>query len=44
MLVYPIEALDRFSYFSEYFFYFPENKIYLFEVLKNVFRNSKYVF
>jgi hypothetical protein len=26
------------------FFYFPETKIYLFKVLKNVFRNSNYVF
>jgi hypothetical protein len=26
------------------FFYFPKTKFYLFEVLKNVFRNSKYVF
>jgi hypothetical protein len=26
------------------FFYFPETKIYLFEGLKNVFRNSNYVF
>jgi hypothetical protein len=34
MLTYLIEALSKFSYFSEYFFYFPETKIYLFEELK----------
>jgi hypothetical protein len=33
----------KFSYFLEYF-YFPKTKIYLFKVLKKVFRNSKYVF
>jgi hypothetical protein len=44
MLTYLIEGLGKFSYFLEYFFYFPETKIYLFEELKNVFRNSNYVF
>jgi hypothetical protein len=44
MLTYLIEALDKFSYFSEYFFYFPETKIYLFEELKNVFKTFNYVF
>jgi hypothetical protein len=33
MLVYPIEALGRFSYFRNIFL-FSENKIYLFKVLK----------
>jgi hypothetical protein len=40
MLTYLIEALGKFSYF----FYFSETKIYLFVELKNVFRNSNYVF
>jgi hypothetical protein len=39
MLVYSIEALGRFSYFG-IFVYFPKTKIYLFKVLKNVFRKS----
>jgi hypothetical protein len=30
--------------FLRIFSYFPETKIYLFKILKNVFRNSKYVF
>jgi hypothetical protein len=34
MLTYLIEALGKFSYFSEYFFYFLETKIHLFEELK----------
>jgi hypothetical protein len=43
MLTYLIEALGKFSYFR-IFFYFTETKIYLFEEIKNVFRNSNYVF
>jgi hypothetical protein len=34
MLTYIIEALGKFSYFFEIFFYFLETKIYLFEILK----------
>jgi hypothetical protein len=34
MLINIIEALDKFSYFLEYFCIFSETKIYLFEVLK----------
>jgi hypothetical protein len=30
--------------FFRIFFYFPETKIYLFEIPKNTFRNSKYGF
>jgi hypothetical protein len=50
MLTYLIEVLGKFSYFRNnflffgIFFYFPKTKIYLFEELKNVFRNSNYVF
>jgi hypothetical protein len=33
----------KISYFWN-IFYFPKTKIYLFEVLKNIFRNPKYVF
>jgi hypothetical protein len=33
-----------FFIFFGIFFYFPETKIHLFEELKNVFRNSNYVF
>jgi hypothetical protein len=40
----PCGAFSKFSYFFEIFFYFTEAKIYLFEVLKNIFRSSKYVF
>jgi hypothetical protein len=35
MLIYLVKVSRKFSYFSEYFFYFPKFKIYLFEVLKH---------
>jgi hypothetical protein len=38
-----IDAFGKFSYFRNIFL-FLETKIYLFKVLKNVFKNSKYVF
>jgi hypothetical protein len=44
MLTYLIEALGKFSYFFGIFFYFLETKNYLFVELKNIFRNSNYVF
>jgi hypothetical protein len=44
MLTYLIEAFGKIFIFFGIFFYFPETKIYLFEELKNVFRNSNYVF
>jgi hypothetical protein len=43
MLTYLVEAFGKFSYFG-IFFYFLETKIYLFEVLKNIFKSSKYIF
>jgi hypothetical protein len=33
MLICLVEVFGKFSYFSEYFFYFSKFKIYLFEVL-----------
>jgi hypothetical protein len=44
MLIYPIEAFGKFSYFFRIFFYFPKTKIYLFEVLKNILKSSNYFF
>jgi hypothetical protein len=44
MLVYPIDALDRFSYFSGYFSIFSETKTYLIEVLKIVFLETLSMF
>jgi hypothetical protein len=38
MLIYLVEAFGK---FSEIIFHFPETKIYLFEVLKNIFRSTK---
>jgi hypothetical protein len=39
MLIYIIEVSIIFI-----FFYFPRTKIYLFGILKNIFKSSKYVF
>jgi hypothetical protein len=44
MLTDLIEALGKFFIFFGIFFYFLKTKIYLFVELKNVFRNSNYVF
>jgi hypothetical protein len=38
-----VEVTRKFLYFSD-FFYFLKFKIYLFEILKNIFKSSKYVF
>jgi hypothetical protein len=43
MLIYLVEVSGKFSYFL-IFFYFLKFKIYLFEVLQNIFKSSKYVF
>jgi hypothetical protein len=43
LVVYPIEALGRFSFFR-IFFYFLETKIYLFEVLKMFFQTVNMFF
>jgi hypothetical protein len=44
MLIYHVEAFDKFFIFFGIFLYFSKTKIYLFEVLKNIFQRSKYVF
>jgi hypothetical protein len=38
-----VEVSRKFSYFSN-FFYFSKFKIFLFEVIKNIFKSPKYVF
>jgi hypothetical protein len=43
VLLYLVEVFGKFSYFRV-FFYFSKTKIYLFEVLQNIFKSSKYVF
>jgi hypothetical protein len=44
MLIYILEVSGKFSFFSEYFFYFLKTKIYLFEVLKYILKSFRYVF